>query len=65
MARQKGTGTRGSGVAGGGLVARIDAWEKLAGATHLNPTTKRIDGNAHIKPGSQNSRKGGRGKGGS
>jgi hypothetical protein len=56
------TTRKGDGAAGGGLAARIEAWEKMSGAGNTSPTTKKIGGYTYTKPGSQNSRKGGRGK---
>lgn len=61
MAKQKGDGT-----AGGGLEARIRGWEALPGA-QTSPGRKYVSGHdpgnrLYIKPGSQNARKGGRGK---
>lgn len=52
---------KGNGKAGGGLVARITEWQKET------PTGFARNGNGvqnvrHIKPGSQNPRKGGPGK---
>jgi len=55
-------GNHGEGAAGGGLKARIGAWEKMTGATNITPTAKKIGGLTFHRPGSQNSRKGGRGK---
>lgn len=55
-------GSKGNGVAGGGLEARISDWEKLTGAAATSPTTKKVGGYTFTRPGSQNSRKGGRGK---
>lgn len=53
---------KGEGVAGGGLKARIAAWEALPGAMVL-PGKKHVTNyGLYMKPGSQNSRKGGRGK---
>lgn len=56
------TGSKGNGAAGGGLVARVLEWERLTGATQTSQTTKKIMGYTYTKPGSQNPRKGGRGK---
>jgi len=52
---------KGNGKAGGGLVARVKAWQQET------PTGYARNGNGvqnmrHIKPGSQNPRKGGLGK---
>lgn len=57
---------RGDGAAGGGLEARIRAWEALPGAL-ITANRKHVTGHdpgnrVYTKPGSQNSRKGGRGK---
>lgn len=57
---------RGSDAAGGGLRARVSAWEALPGAA-VAPGRKHASGHdpgnrQYIKPGSQNARKGGRGR---
>lgn len=58
MTKQKGTG-----VAGGGLAARIKDWEALRGdGATASGRTKMVMSMAYHRPGSQNSRKGGRGK---
>lgn len=56
------TNRKGDGAAGGGLAARIKDWEGLPKATPVGPNSKKIDGLTFHRPGSQNSRKGGRGK---
>lgn len=57
---------RGSGVKGGGLRARIDAWSALPGA-QVSLGVKHVTGHdpgnrVYRKPGSQNKRKGAPGK---
>lgn len=58
MTKQKGTG-----VAGGGLAARIKDWEALrSDGADASGRIKIVMGMAYRRPGSQNARKGGRGK---
>lgn len=57
---------RGNDASGGGLAARVKAWTAVPGALAA-PNHKHVQGGdpgnrLHIKPGSQNKRKGGIGK---
>lgn len=53
---------KGDGASGGGLAARIRGWETLTNATPIGRNSKKIQDLTYHRPGSQNSRKGGRGK---
>ncbi len=62
MARSnKGPGSRGMGKSGGGLVARIATWEAET-PNGYGKNGNGVPNMRHIKPGSQNPRKGGKGK---
>jgi hypothetical protein len=69
MNGKKGAGSKGDGKNGGVLVARIKGWDELEQASAVEPNLKMgRDGNgkpgvAFRKPGSQNARKGGTGRG--
>lgn len=56
--------TKADRKAGGGLAARIRAWEAIAapggGGSRVDPHRIRVAGSTFIKPGSQNPRKSGR-----
>jgi hypothetical protein len=66
MARSsKGPGSKGNHASGGGLVARVKDWQALKGGSPVGPNSYRVteSGSTYHKPGSQNPRKGGPGKG--
>jgi hypothetical protein len=54
--------TKADRKAGGGLDARISAWEAIAapggGGSRVDPRRIRVGGSTFIKPGSKNPRKG-------